>query len=100
MDEKTSNVKVKIPSKVSLMDKIKACYSIFRYGNDYIRFWRNITCGYCGSRMILPIDGKQYRTESSNSEVHQKIYLNSYVCASCGAIGTEDQYWYQRETEK
>lgn len=93
MSEETTEVKVREPARFSLWDKLRYCYCILRYGNSHMRFMRMLSCERCGSNMIMALEGAERHSEYKGA----KIFQNSYVCCNCGAIGTDDQCWWENK---
>lgn len=92
-EEKTE---VHIPDKWSWWDKLKWCYTLLRYGNDAVRYWRIISCECCGHYEIVYYP--QHKKSYDDPEGY-KVFENVYRCLHCGAVGVTHQTWYKEEKE-
>lgn len=77
--------------KDRLLQRIGIAYRFVRYGFGKCRI---MTCGKCGSALIVPISDRPIRDSRIEEDRHiDLIWSEVNQCTKCGAICQEIQLW-------
>lgn len=74
-----------------LFQRISVAYNFVRYGKGKCRI---MTCGKCGSALIVPISEHPGESSCINGDRHIDLIWGEVVqCMKCGAVCHEIQCW-------